>query len=107
MSNDTLAERALASYAAEQEAKQLEKTAQEIREREHAIEKIEERAKIIGVCVERDSIVRTIGFKYTASVKLTDDAELRIIYRPRGGPHAEAEVHVCDQLYWNDPPGVE
>lgn len=102
----TLAERAIAAYEADEQAQELEMEATRIRELAAAVDALGLRARGFGVEFDPDD-VEVEGFgvsrRYSVSVPLDDDADLRFYWESRG--EVVVSVRPSDQLYWDLPPG--
>ena len=105
----SIADRAVAAYEAEKEAVRLEKEAAELRGREEASRIISEEASRLGIPVDTRNLKGGTVLGWNLKAKLDDDTSITFVYRHSKYDPAEIEmrVSVCDQLYWDLPPGQE
>lgn len=106
----TIADRAIAAYEAEQQAKRLEQKAETERARAQAQDFILRKAEEIGLFVSLADVVPSFGKDWKAVIAVDDDADLQFTCDPsvpETGKKVVMRVRVCDQLYWDLPPDQE
>ena len=105
----SIADRALAAYEAEQEAARLEKEAKEVRGKSEAAQAISEEASRLGIPVDASQITGSIGLGWKIEAPIDADTSIEFSYRSSryDPPETELKMRVCDQLYWDLPPGEE
>ncbi len=107
----SIADRALAAHAANEEAARLRIEAEGVERKALALDTISRAAESLGLSIRPGDLVSEFpqGKVWTVTLPVDDDVDLRFkwewLYGPQ--PGLKMTVQTSDQLYWDLPPGEE
>lgn len=106
-----IADRALAAHQADEEARRLQHEAAVVRRRAMAVDAIARLMEQFGIPFDESELVvqwpHDEGKRYSFTTQVDDDVSLTASWSMMYShePEVTLSTRVCDQLYWDLPPG--